>query len=210
MPDQPFIAVVGMGVATGAPDQCRLQIALNCMTDNAGDALARCAELAATAIAAIGEADVEECDVQTVGLSVHDFHDQSKQRVTAKIGTYQLSVTVSPIEAVGPILANVGTSAGDALQVREIQLSVRDPEPLKSEARRLAVQDAQKKALELAQAAGIRLGAILALEEDSARPGVPTVRRAMAASGGSSPTVPIEPGEVSAVSMITITYAVGP
>ena len=34
------MTVTGTGVATRSPDQCQLQIALNCMTDNAADALA--------------------------------------------------------------------------------------------------------------------------------------------------------------------------
>ena len=210
MPDQPFIAVTGTGVASASPDQCKLQIALNCMDDNAADALTKCAEIASMAIAAIGEVDVEQRDVQTVGLSVHEYHDQSNQRVTAKIGTYQLEVTVRPVDGVGSILAALGTSAGDALQVRGIQLSVRDPEPLRSDARRLAVEDAQKKAVELSQAAGIRLGAILAIEDDNARSRVPQVRYARAMAASSGPTVPIEPGEVSAVSTIMITYAIEP
>jgi uncharacterized protein YggE len=162
------------------------------------------------AIAAVGEVHVEQRDVQTVGLSVHEYHDQSNQRVTAKIGTYQLEVTVRPVDGVGSILAALGTSAGDALQVRGIQLSVRDPEPLRSDARRLAVEDAQKKAVELSQAAGIRLGAILAIEDDNARSRVPQVRYARAMAASSGPTVPIEPGEVSAVSTIMITYAIEP
>jgi uncharacterized protein YggE len=210
VPDQPFLAVVGMGVATGTPDQCKVQIALDCMDDNAVNALTKCAATASIAIAAIGEVDVEHRDVQTVGLSVRDYHDQSKQRVSGMIGTYQLEVTVRPVDGVGSILAALSAAAGDALQVRGIQLGVRDPEPLRSQARRLAVEDAQKKAVELSQAAGIRLGAILAVEDDSARSRVPQVRYARAMAASSGPTVPIEPGEVSSVSTIMITYAIEP
>jgi uncharacterized protein len=208
--EQPFIAVTGMGVAMSTPDQCRLQVALTCMTETAAEALTKCAEMASTAIAALGEVTLEQRDVQTGGLSVHDYHDQTRQRVTAKIGSYQLDITVQPIDGVGSVLAALGSSAGDGLQIRGIQLCVRDQEPLKSEARRLAVEDAQKKATELSRAAGFRLGAILALEEDDARSAVPQVRYARAMSASSGPTVPIEPGEVSAVSSITLTYAIAP
>ncbi len=197
-----------MGLATGIPDQCKLQISLNCIDENAADALTKCGEIASLAIAAIGDVNIEQQDVQTVGLSVHDYHDQSKQRVTAKIGTYQLEVTIRPVDGVGSILAAVGSAVGDALLIRGIQLSVRDPEPLRSEARRLAVEDARKKAVELSHAAGIRLGAILALEDDSAQSRIPQVRYARVMAASSNPTVPIEPGEVSVVSSITITYAI--
>lgn len=208
MPDQPQLTVVGTGVATGTPDQCQLQIALNCMTDDAAIALTTCGELASKTIAAIGDVDGAECDIETVGISVQDFFDKSQQRVTAKVGTYQLQVTVRPVDGVGSVLTALGATAGDALAVRGFQLGVRDPEPLRSEARRLAVADARKRAVELSQAAGIRLGSILRLE-DGAGSRAPTVR-AMAMSASPAAHVPIEAGEVSAVSTITMTYAIEP
>jgi uncharacterized protein YggE len=206
--EQPFIAVVGTGVATGTPDQCILQIALNYMADNAADALTNCADIASMALAAVREVDMEQHDVQTTGLSLQDHFDQSKQRVTARIATYLLDVTARPVNGVGSILAVLGASAGDALQIRGIRLSMHDPEPLRTQARRLAVGDAQRKAAELSQAAGIRLGAILALEDDNSQSRVPSVRRAMTMSASPASSVPIEPGEVSAVSTVMIRYAI--
>jgi uncharacterized protein YggE len=207
--DQPQLKVVGAGVATGTPDQCQLQIALTCMAGEAAAALSACAELAAQAIVAIEEVDGARCDVQTVGISVQDFFDQSDQRVTAKIGTYQLQVIVRPIDSAGGVLTALGAVAGDALAVRGFQLGVRDPEPLRSEARRRAVEDAKRRASELSEAADIRLGPIVALEDGGAAPGQ-TGWRAMAMSVGASSAVPIEPGEVSASSTVTITYAIAP
>jgi uncharacterized protein len=209
VPDPPFIAVSGTGVATGTPDQCKVRVGLNCMTDSAADALSQCAEMASMAIAAIGEIDIEQRDVQTTGISVQDFFDHSKQRVTAKVGAYQLEVIVRPIGGVGSVLAALGSVAGDALQVHGIQLTVRDPEPLKREARRLSVEDAQKKAGELSQAAGVRLGAMLALEDGDAQSRGPQLHYARVMSASSAgPPVPIEPGEISVVNTITITYAI--
>jgi uncharacterized protein YggE len=211
VPDQPFIAVVGSGVATGIPDQCKLQIALNSMSENAADALTTCAEIASMAIAAVSSVDVEQRDIRTTGLSLQDFFDQSKQRVTARIATYQLEVTIRPVDGVGAVLSALSASAGDALQVRGIQLGVQDPEPLRTEARHLAVEDAKRKAAELSQSAGIQLGSILSIEDDTARSQVSYRRTAMTMSSATAASnVPIEPGEVSAVSSITITYAIEP
>jgi uncharacterized protein len=205
--DEPLLKVVGTGVATGIPDQCQLQIALVSMTPEAAAALSNCADLATKAIAAIEAVDGAQCDVQTVGISVQDFFDQSQQRVTAKVGTYQLQVTVRPVDSIGSVLTVLGAAAGDALSLRGFQLGVRDPEPLRREARRLAVEDAGRRAVELAQAAGIRLGPIVELV-DGAAAQEPTFRRAVAMSAAAASSVPIEPGEVSARSAITITYAI--
>jgi uncharacterized protein YggE len=208
VPDQPFVTVVGTGIATGTPDQCRLQVALNSMRDSAADALATCAEITSMAIAAVQEVDVDRHDVQTGGLSLQDWFDKDQRQATARIATYQLEITIRPIDGLGPVLSALTASAGDALQVRGIQLGVEDPEPMRSEARRLAVADATKKANELTQAAGIRLGSILAMEDGNAGPRNPVVRAMAFSAAGSGTAMPIEAGEVSSVSSVSITYAI--
>jgi uncharacterized protein YggE len=210
VPDQPFLAVVGTGVATGIPDQCKLHIALNSMKETAAAALSTCADVAITAIAAVGDVDVEHHDVQTTGLSLQDWFDKDQRQVTARIATYQLEITIRPVDGVGPVLAALSTSVGDAVQVRGIQLGVRDPEPLRSEARRLAVEDGGRKAAELSQSAGVRLGPILSIEDATARSQISYVPSARTMSATPASSMPIEPGEVSAVSSITITYAIEP
>jgi uncharacterized protein YggE len=208
VPDQPTLTVVGTGVAAGTPDQCKLQIALNSMKESAADALMTCAELASMAITAVRNVEVDRCDVQTTGLSLQDWFDKDQNRVTARVATYQLVITVRPIDGVSDVLEALAVSAGDALQVRGILVGVEDPEPMRSEARRLAVADAMNKATELTQAAGIQLGSILSMADGhigSLNPGVRTMALSAASSG---PAMPIEAGEVSCVSSITMTYAI--
>jgi len=207
VPKEPHLSVVGTGVATGTPDQCQLQLALNCMADDTAGALSGCAELASKAIVAIADVDGTQCDVQTVGISVLDFFDKSHQRVIAKVATYELRVTVWPIDGVGPMLTALGAVAGDALAVRGFQLGIRDPEPLRSEARRLAVEDAQKRAAELSAAAGIRVGSLLSLR-DGAAPQSPFPWRATSTAFSAASDVPVQAGEIAASSSVTMTYAI--
>ncbi len=98
MARKPTITVTGFGQASGSPDQCRIHISLNHMAETASSALEVTADLATKAIASLAEIQAEECDVQTMGLSVQDFFDQAQQKVTARIGTYQLQVIVRPID----------------------------------------------------------------------------------------------------------------
>ena len=72
MPEQPTIAVTGTGIASGSPDQCRIHVSLNHFAETAADALAVTADLATKAIAAVADVQIEQCEVQTVGLSVQD------------------------------------------------------------------------------------------------------------------------------------------
>jgi uncharacterized protein len=208
MAKAPFIAVTGTGVATGTPDQCKLQVALNSMRETAASALTVCAEMVSAAITAVRSVPVEHSTVETTGLSLHDWFDKDQRRVTARVATYQLEIEVRPVDSIGAILAALAASAGDALQVQGIHLTVRDSEPLRREARHMAVEDARRKATELSHSAGVRLGSILSIEDDNSRPQVSYRLAARTMSATAASNIPIEPGEVSAVSSILITYAI--
>jgi uncharacterized protein len=209
VPEQPHIAVTGIGIASGIADQCTLRISVNSRASNTADALTSSAEAASKAMAAIDGVDVEQHEVRTTALSVQEFMDRTKQEVTAHIGAYQMEVTVRPVDGAGKVLAALASAVGDALQVRGVQLTIQDLEPLKSEARRLAVQDAKTRARELSEAAGVRLGALLSIEGEQAGSGrSPGAARTMSMSASpAAASVPIEPGDVSAVSTVTLTYA---
>jgi uncharacterized protein len=210
MAEQPTIAVTGTGHARGSPDQCKLHISLNHLAETAADALAVTAELATKAIAALADAAIEQCVVHTVGLSVQDFFDQSQQKVTAHIGSYQLDVVVRPIDEAGGVLASLSSTVGDALQIRGINLTIEDPEPLRSQARRLAIKDAKRRAAEISDDVGVRLGPILSIQDENAGPGSFAQERARRMSGHVAATanVPIEAGNVSEFSAITLIYAI--
>jgi uncharacterized protein len=204
---QPTICVTGTGLASGSPDQCLIRISLNHSADSAADAVATTAELATRAIAALEDLRIDRCDVRTTGLSVQDFFDKTQQRVTAHIGSYQLEVTVSPLDEAGTVFASLTSAIGDALQIRGISLTLEDPEPIKSEARRLAIRDATKKAGEMADELGVRLGTIISVQDQpTGRVGVAQpASMAMSGNAGAT-TVPLEPGSVSASSVVFLTY----
>jgi uncharacterized protein len=209
MPEQATIAVTGTGLASGTPDQCRLHISLNHLAENAADALEATADLATKAIAALVDVETEQCEVRTVGLSVQDFFDQAQQKVTAHIGSYQLSVVVRPIDETGRVLAALTSAVGDALQIRGINLTIDDSEPLMSQARGAAVQDAKNRAAEIAEQVGVRLGPIMSIRDDHAGSTNSVQQPTMRMSGHVAATnVPIEAGSASVSSAVTLIYAI--
>jgi uncharacterized protein len=208
-PERPTITVTGTGLANGVPDQCRLHLSLNHMAETAADALALTAGSATKAIAALHGVQADQCDVKTVGLSAQDFFDQTAQKVTARIGSYQLEVVIRPIDAVGAALATLSSAVGDALQIRGMNLGITDPAPLRSEARRMAILDATSKAAEIAGEVGLRLGAILSIQDEHVRSVGFAHSSAMAASGvGGAATMPIEAGSTTTTSAVTLVYAI--
>ena len=150
----------------------------------------------------------EACDVRTIGLSVQDFFDQAQQKVTAYIGFYQLEVTIRPIDAAGVALSSLSSAVGDALQIRGINLTIDDPEPLRREPRRLAMQDAKTKAAQFAGEMGVELGNIRSISDQQAGNPINYIQTAARAAMPMSGNVPIETGSVSATSVVTLAYAI--
>jgi uncharacterized protein YggE len=191
----------------GSPDQCVLHLSLNGIGNTAAECLAACTTAAQGVIEAATGAGVVREDIRTVNLVVQDYFDPVQQKVTARIGSYQVEVNVRALDDVGQVLWVLSEGVGDALQIRALQLGLKDSEPVRKAARRQAVRDAQEKARDLAEAAGLRLGDILTLQdnEGSGPQGYRTMAMATAASGGS---MPVEPGQVSVSASVTITYAI--
>lgn len=210
MSEQPCIVVVGTGTATGVPDQCVLHLSLHATADTPAEALDLCAEAANRALSALGRHGIESGDIRTTNLSIQDFVDRASQQVTGRIGNYQLEITIRSLEDVGRVIATLSSGVGDALHIRHLQLAVSDAAPFEQEARRRAVLDAQSKASELAETAGVALGAILSIRDEGGRNGRPVRAQAVAsaASGRTGAPLPVEAGEVTSSSSIVITYAI--
>jgi len=184
-------------------------LAVNVAADTSAEALDRLARLADQVIAVAHAQGVEPSDIQTVGVSLQDFYDQEKKKVTARVATYSLSVTAPSLTSVGPLLAELAPVAGDALQVRGLHLTIDDPAPLLERARRAAVADALERARQLAEAAGVRTGAILSIEEeaDHGSAGLPRRLRASSAFTAAASPVPVEGGTATVAVQVQIRLA---
>ena len=212
MSEQPTIVVVGTGTTTGVPDQCVATVALNAIGTTPAEALDLCAAAADRAVAALVHEGVERRDVRMTNLSVQDFFDQAAQKVTSRLGSYQLEITVRSLGKVAGVVAALSDAAGDSLQIRSLHLTLSECEPLRQEAMRLAVGNAMAKAHELSDVAGLQLGEILQIQDHGAPggPQYPVRRLAMETSGQMGPTMPIEPGEISASASVTMTLSISP
>lgn len=209
VPDERTITVLGEAEEYATPDRCHLHFALNVMKPTVGEAISEVAALADRVIAVMDDHGVPETERQTVSLWVQDYFDHEKRQITARVGSYALRVSVAVAE-VGSILGAIAEVAGDSLQVRGLQLAISDPAPLRANARRRAVDDAEARAMQLAEAAHVRLGPLLALREPPGRgPIVGAPARTFAASvPGQAPQVPVEGGSVTVSVQVMATFAV--
>ncbi len=209
----PRISVIGEGEVNVAPDMAILNLSVLREADTARAALTANNEAMKQVLAALKEAGIAERDLQTSGLSIQPRYAQpGKDRAgEPKISGYSVSnaltVRVRNLADAGGILDKVvglGVNQGGGIAfVKD------DMKPTLTEARKRAVADAVARAKTLAEAAEIRLGKILSIEEQSSMPRPMPYGGAlrMAAKDAS---VPIESGENTYRTQVNVIFEIAP
>lgn len=170
----PRISVTGEGEVGVAPDMAILNLTVLREGETARAALTANSDALKQVLAALKEAGIAERDLQTSGLSIQPrFAQPGKERnVEPKITGYTVSngltVRVRKLADAGAILdkaVSLGVNQGGGIVFVKDDLK-----PTLTEARKLAVADAIARAKTLAEAADIKLGRILTIEEQSSLP----------------------------------------
>ena len=169
-------------------------------------------------VAAIKTKGVAEKDIQTSQIQVNPEYSNPPatpvanyvQKVIGYRVTNTVQVKVRQINVLGPLLDSV-VQAG-ANQIYGINFRIAEPEKFLDEARSKAVADAKRKAHQLADDAGIKLGAIRQiLEGELSFPihtPMPYAARGMMMA--SAPQMPIAAGEQELSVSLTISFGILP
>lgn len=209
----PRISVIGEGEVNVAPDMAILNLTVLREADTARAALSANNDAMKQVLAALKEAGVAERDLQTSGLNIQPRYAQpGKDRAgEPKIAGYSVSnaltVRVRNLPDAGGILDKVvglGVNQGGG-----IALVKDDMKPTLTEARKRAVADAVARARTLAEAADVKLGKILSIEEQSSMPRPMPYGGAlrMAAKDAS---VPLESGENTYRTQVNVIFEIAP
>ncbi|MGO9877524.1 MAG: SIMPL domain-containing protein [Acidimicrobiia bacterium] len=202
------LVVVGHGEASAVPDRCTISAALRVMSESVADAISGVASLADAAWTALRESGVPESDLHTHNVHVQDWIDREQQQVTARVAMYTFTVDVRNLREVSSVVALLVATVGDALQIQAIGFSHSDHGSLLAVARRDAVADARLRAEQLAEAAAVKIGHILAIDEGATASAGWAAR---AVSGGlrevSGPAMPMNPGSQGVTARVVVTYA---
>lgn len=193
--------VAGEGEAFLAPDMAVMQLTVTREGDTARAALDANSSAMQQVLDAMREAGVEERDLRTSQFSIqpryrHPPRRQDGTQEPPSIVGYQVSnsleVRVREVASVGEVLDRA-VSLG-VNQDGQIQWTNADPREAVDAARKAAVSDALARARTLAGAAGVRLGEILEISEQSGSPApMPAMLRSSAMMSAES--VPVATGE---------------
>ncbi len=209
-PPPPHVAVTGEGEVAIAPDMAVLSLAVVSEEKTARAALDANNEAMAGVLAAMAEMGVAERDLQTAGFSItprYVYPKNSSDNQQPRIVGYQvhngLSVRVRDLSKLGAIIdrsVSLGVNQGG-----NITFTNDDPSAVITEARKQAMIDAISRATTLTEAAGIALGKVLSITEQSFNPRpIPMARAEMAMRQADA--VPVATGENTYRVQVNVTF----
>ncbi len=204
----------GYGEVTATPDMAMVTSGVVSQADTARDALTANTKAMTALIDQIKKAGIEPRDIQTSGFSISPRYAQKRipngrdWEEERKIIGYQVNngvtVRVRDLKGLGALL-DAMVSEG-ANRIGGINFIVSDANKRLDEARVAAVEDVRAKAELYAKAAGVKLGRILSISENSGgmrpQPMLMTRSKMMAEAA----PVPVEAGEETLSSEVTITW----
>jgi uncharacterized protein YggE len=137
-------------------------------------------------------------DIQTSDFSVRPDYVYKKDDEPQLVGyttSNNVTVTVCDLTKMGKVLDVL--VKGGANQVRGVSFGVKDSAPLLDKARKLAAQDAKRKAQLYADALGVKLGSLKSLQENNYGRPQPRLYAATASMRSERADVPVSGGELS-------------
>ena len=201
------IIVIGEGSISAAPDHARITSGVTTRAKTAKEASDANAKAMAAILAALQSAGIEQKDVQTSRFSVQPVYTSPgpnmEQSLTGFSVSNQVSVTIRQIDKVGDVLDRLVTAG--ATDAGNVEFLHTEQSKTLDRAREVAMVDARRKAELYAHAAGLTLGGVAWVTEDSSAPlFAPKVAMRAAMPGGA----PIATGEDTLQVRITVGYEI--
>jgi uncharacterized protein len=202
------IIVIGEGSVSAPPDYARLTSGITTRAKTAKEASDANAKAMNGLLAALQSAGIEPKDVQTSRFLVQPVYTSPgpnmEQRLTGFSVSNQVNVTIRQINKVGDILDQMVTAG--ATDAGNVEFLHADQSKTLDRAREAAMVDARRKAELYAHAAGLELGSVAWVTEETSSPMFAPKLALHAAMPAAPP--PISSGEDTLQVRITVGYEI--
>jgi uncharacterized protein len=207
----PVIVVTGQAIVRTTPDQAFVGLAVESRDPNPGAAQRRNAEVMDAVLAKLAAAQVPKDALRTLSYELmEDFdYDNGKRLSRGFLARNSIEVRVDDLKRVGEII-DVATAAG-ANSVTGVRFDVKDRSSLEREALSRASGDARARAEAVAKGGGVRVGALVRIEErGSFVPPPPAPYMARMAADEAAAKTSIQPGELEVRAEVSLTAKLEP
>ena len=198
------IWVTGEGEVMVVPDIATLSLGVEAQEATVAEAQSQANEAMDRVMAALTDNGVAEEDIQTQYFSIRQITRwvDGEETVVGYRVTNMVTAKIRDVDNAGIIIDAVAEAGGDLTRINSIGFSVDDPSTYYEQARQEAMADADAKAEQLAELAGVNLGNPTYISEAYISQGIqvsPTMGIAEAA---------ISPGEVEVSLSLQVAYAI--
>ncbi|MQF65628.1 DUF541 domain-containing protein [SAR202 cluster bacterium AC-647-P02_OGT_505m] len=165
------ISVSGSGSISVEPDLAILNIGVEATGKTVSFARSEAASAMDSVVSSLKKEGILTKDIQTQQLTIYPRYDYqtNKQVLIGYSVTNTARVKVRDLSKVGKIVDNAAASGGDYVRINGISFNVEDTDQYMESLRKQAVQEAQIKAEEYADSAGVKLGSLRSLTEVGAQ-----------------------------------------
>lgn len=168
----PGIVTTGGGTTKVKPDIAIIGAGATVQSTTAADAQSKVAERIAKILAAAKALGVADRDIQSSGYSIQPQYSYGRggdQPQTPTIVGYQatqmVSITFRKVDEAGKALDALVRNEGATNA--SLTFALEDMKPAQAEARRRAIEDAKSKAEAMARTAGVRVGKVVSITDQS-------------------------------------------
>lgn len=203
------VSVTGVGEVLGAPDTMTLTIGVQVTRATVAEASDVAASRATAVIEALREAGVADDDIQTANFSIYPEYDYGprERRLIGFTVANSVAAKIRSIDTAGDTIDAAVAAGGDETVVQGIGFAVEDDSERLEAARSRAWTDAEDKARQLADLAGVELGDAIRISE-----GVQSspfdVRVSAGADFEEAVSTPIEAGQVVSTVHLSVVFAI--
>lgn len=206
---QRTITVSADGKVFAKPDIGQISLSVTREAKTVSEAQKQSTEAINKIVAFLKGAGIEDKDIKTTNYNIYPKYDYYKGKQTF-IGyevSQSLGIKIRNLEKSGDIIA--GATDNGANIVGGLNFTIDDPDALKTEAQKQAIEKAETKAKELASNLGVRLKKLINFSENGYIPPIYYAKSAEALGmGGGSVSPSIPTGENEITSNVSLTYEI--
>lgn len=192
---QPAVLATGQATVSVKPDLATVTAGVDSQASTAAAAQSDLASKAGKLIARIKSLGVSDRDISTSGYWIGPNYNGPDQTVTSYRATEQVAFKWHNVDTAGRALDSI-VQEGGATNVG-VYFGLADPKNAQGQARAQAIADAKSKAQAMASAAGVKLGQVLRISDQSSPSPIDYYRGALGAAAAPSTQVPVGTLDVS-------------
>jgi len=194
----PFVHAVGQGAVSTKPDLAKIDFSVITQATTAQDASTRNAAQVNALLSALQSLLGSTANIQTISYSLTPNYNYPPNGTPTLVGytaSNTIEVAASDLTMIGTII-DTGVQAGSNT-VQSLVFTLKDPEPLKQQALKLATAQAKAHADAMASGVNLHTGAVYSIQEEFSVGIVGPMAAAPQAT-------PILPGPVNVQATVTI------